>query len=171
MQLYDSIPAVRYLPLPFKKAFEMFKVLSDLSLSGLFLSNFTINNWKTLFERCPMKDISRCSLKPKRQEFRVNRDILLTPTWMNWKRWVLCCRPVSWDTNFVPFLLIHYLSLDKRGPMRDTFLKTSYVPWSWIFILLGLTQQLTPCYQGCFTSWSIHMYKVCRIPFYLVSKI
>lgn len=86
MQLYDSIPAVRYLPLPFKKAFEIFKVLSTLSLEGLFLSNFTINNWKTLFERCPMKDISRCSLKPKRQEFRVSRDILLMPTWMNWKR-------------------------------------------------------------------------------------
>lgn len=114
MQLYDSIPAVRYLPLPFKKAFEIFKVLSTLSLEGLFLSNFTINNWKTLFERCPMKDISRCSLKPKRQEFRVSRDILLMPTWMNWKRWVLCCRPVLWDMNFVPFLLIHYFSLDKK---------------------------------------------------------
>lgn len=93
-QIYDSIPAVRYLPLPFQKGFQMFKVLYAScccfgSLYGIILYQFPMTNMKTFFARCPMKDIWRCLLKTKGQEFRVSHGILLMPTWMNWRRWVL----------------------------------------------------------------------------------
>lgn len=64
-----------------------------------------------------MKNIWRCLSKPKRQEFRASHDILLMLTWMNWKRWVLCCRPVvrlGLGLGYVQFLLIHYFSLNKK---------------------------------------------------------
>lgn len=41
-------------------------------------------------------------------------------------------------------------------------LRTSFVPSSWTFILLGLIQHLTPCFLACCTSWSIHTFKAHR---------
>lgn len=71
----------------------MFKVLYASccfrSLYGILLYQFPMTNMKTFFARCPMKNIWRCLLKTKRQEFRVSHGILLMPTWMSWRRWVL----------------------------------------------------------------------------------
>lgn len=54
---------------------------------------------------------------------------------------------------FVHFLVIPYFFWIKRGRTPGHhFLKTSFVPFFWIFTLLGLTQQLTLCFLACSTS-------------------